>query len=214
MDFKLTAHSICDMMAKAIFRFDPDDLAYLFATGKNELFLRDHLATFMNRHLGLQGDEFIGREWKKHDLTVNNGHSLYAIIEGKSYIHYDAANPTHLEKGKKSIKRDIEKDLGKSRETLLRKSRHNSTCKKIFTAVMFTVELDPTFNESFGNITYAKYHRQGGTRFNGYDKLVEAGRENLERLLGEYGEVHSVFFPVGTYKGMKVHVDFFAVESK
>jgi hypothetical protein len=79
---------------------------------------------------------------------------------------------------------------------------------------MFTVELDPTFNESFGNITYAKYHRQGGSRFNGYDKLVEAGRQNLERLLGEYGEVHSVFFPTGSYKGMKVHVDFFAVESR
>ena len=88
VDFKLTAHSICDMMAKAIFRFDPDDLAYLFATGKNELFLRDHLAAFMNKHLGLKGDEFIGREWKKHDLTVNDGHGLHAIIEGKSYIQF------------------------------------------------------------------------------------------------------------------------------
>ena len=214
MDVDVTAHSVCDMMAKAIFHVNPDDLAYLFATGKNELYLRDHLATFMNKYMGLEGDEFIGREWKKHDLTVNNGHSLHAIIEGKSYIHYDAANPTHLEKGKKSIKRDIEKDLGKSRETLLRRSKRDSNCKKIFTAVMFTVELDPSFNESFGNITYAKYHRQGGTGFNGYDKLVEAGRQNLERLLGEYGEVHSVFFPSGSYKGMKVHVDFFAVESK
>lgn len=213
MDFDLTAQSICNMMAKAIFHVDPDDLAYLFATGKNELFLRDHLATFMNRHMGLKGDEFIGREWNKHDLTVNDGHGLHAIIEGKSYIHYDAANPTHLEKGKKSIKRDIEKDLGKSRDTLLRRLKRDSNCKRIFTAVMFTVEIDSTLDESFGEITYAKYHRQGGTRFNGYDKLVEAGRENLERLLREYGKVHSVFFPTGSYKGMKVHVDFFAVES-
>jgi hypothetical protein len=77
-----------------------------------------------------------------------------------------------------------------------------------------TVEIDPTFNENFGNITYAKYHRQGGTRFGGYDSLVVRGRENLFRLLGEYGEVSSVFFPTGIYKGMKVHVDLFAVESK
>ena len=213
MDFEITAQTVCNMMAKSIFPTDSDDLAYLFATGKNELFLRDHLAAFMNKHLGLKGDEFIGREWKKHDLTVNDGHGLHAIIEGKSYIHYDAANPTHLEKSKKSIKRDIERDLGKSRETLLRKSKRSSDCKKIFTAIMFTVEIDPTFNESFGNVTYAKYHRQGGTRFGGYDNLVEAGRKNLSRLLAEYGEVSSVYFPTGSYKGMKVHVDFFAVES-
>lgn len=212
MNFEITAQDICNMMAKAIFPIDSNDLAYLFATGKNELFLRDHLAVFMNRHLGLVGDEFIGREWNKHDLTINNGHGLYAIIEGKSYIHYDAANPTHLEKGKKSIKRDIERDLEKSKKTL-RKSKQSSDCKKFFTAIMFTVEIDPTFDESFGNITYAKYHRQGGARFGGYDNLVEAGRKNLSRLLAEYGEVSSVHFPTGSYKGMKVHVDFFAVES-
>jgi len=214
MDFEITAQTFCNMMAKSIFPVDPDDLAYLFATGKNELFLRDHLAVFMNKHIGLEGDEFIGREWKKHDLTINDGHRLQAIIEGKSYIHYDAANPTHLEKGKKSIKADIERDLGKSKETLLRRSKRSTDCKRIFTAIMFTVEIDPTFDESFGNVTYAKYHRQGGSRFGGYDNLVQAGRKNLSRLLGEYGEVSSVFFPVGTYKGMKVHVDFFAVESK
>lgn len=213
MEFEITSQSICSMMAKAIFHVDPDDLAYLFATGKNELYLRDHLAAFMNKHLGLEGDEFIGREWKKHDLTINDGHRLHAIIEGKSYIHYDAANPTHLEKGKKSIKADIERDLGKSKETLLRKSKRSLECKKFFTAIVFTVEIDPTLNESFGNVTYAKYHRQGGNRFGGYDNLVEAGRENLSRLLAEYGDVSSVFFPVGTYKGMKVHVDFFSVES-
>lgn len=213
MNGDLTAHSICNMMAKAIHHVNPDDLAFLFATGKNELYLRDHLAAFMNKHLGLEGEEFISREWKKHDLTVNNGHGLHAIIEGKSYIHYDAANPTHLEKGKKSIKRDIERDLGKSSETLLRKSKCSSDCKRFFTAIMFTVEIDPTFDESFGHVTYSKYHRQGGTRFKGYDKLVDVGRKNLSRLLGEYGEVSSVYFPSGSYKGMKVHVDFYAVEN-
>lgn len=214
MDVDITAHAICDMMARSIMHVNPDDLAYLFATGKNELYLRDHLAAFMNKYVGLEGDEFIGREWKKHDLTVNNGHGLHAIIEGKSYIHYDAANPTHLEKGKKSIKRDIERDLGKAKETLLRKPKRDLDCKRIFTAVMFTVEIDPTLNESFENVTYAKYHRQGGKRFGGYRNLVEEGRNNLTRLLEEYGEVSSVFFPVGSYKGMKVHVDFFAVESR
>ena len=96
MNREITAESVCDMMVEALAHVHRDDLAYLFATGKNELYLRDHLAAYMHRNLGLSEEQFIGREWKKHDLTINNGSHPYAIIEGKSYIHYDAANPMHL----------------------------------------------------------------------------------------------------------------------
>jgi len=108
MNRDITAESICDMMIEALAHVHRDDLAYLFATGKNELYLRDHLAAYMHRNLGLSEEQFVGREWKKHDLTINNGAHPYAIIEGKSYIHYDAANPMHLEGGKNTIKHDIE----------------------------------------------------------------------------------------------------------
>ena len=49
MNRDITAESVCDMMVEALAHVHRDDLAYLFATGKNELYLRDHLAAHMHR---------------------------------------------------------------------------------------------------------------------------------------------------------------------
>ena len=213
MNREITAETVCDMMVEALAHVHRDDLAYLFATGKNELYLRDHLAAYMHRNLGLSEEQFIGREWKKHDLTINNGSHPYAIIEGKSYIHYDAANPMHLEGGKKTIKVDIERDLGKTTSTLRRALTRGYDCKRIFTAVMFTVEIAKGHDEALGNITYAQYHRQGGNKFGSYPVLIQQGRTNLRELMSRYGTVSSVPLNTGKYKGMQVTADFFAVEN-
>ena len=213
MNREITADSVCVMMAVALAHVDPDDLAYLFATGKNELYLRDHLAAYMHRNLGLSEGQFIGREWMKHDLTVNNGPNPYAIIEGKSYIHYDAANPKHLEKGKNTIKHDLERDLEKAVKTFKRTLGKRDDRKIIFTAIMFTVGVTKDHDESIGNITYAKYHRQGGNKFGSYPVLIEEGRKNLRELMSRYGSVSSVPLNTGKYKGMQVTADFFAVET-
>ena len=213
MNRDINAESICDMMVEALAHVHRDDLAYLFATGKNELYLRDHLAAFMHRNLGLNEAQFIGREWKKHDLTINNGANPYAIIEGKSYIHYDAANPTHLEGGKNTIKHDIERDLGKTTRSLKRALARGVECKRIFTAVIFTVEISKEHEEAIGNITYAKYHRQGGNKFGSYSVLIQEGRKNLRELMSRYGTVSSVPLNTGKYKGMQVTAEFFAVEN-
>jgi len=213
MNREITADSVCVMMAVALAHVDPDDLAYLFATGKNELYLRDHLAAYMHRNLGLSEEQFIGREWKKHDLSINNGAHPYAIIEGKSYIHYDAANPKHLEKGKNTIKHDLERDLEKAVKTFKRALSKKDDRKIIFTAIMFTVEVTKDHDESIGNITYANYHRQGGNKFGSYPVLIEEGRKNLRNLMSRYGNVSSVQLNTGKYKGMQVTADFFAVEN-
>ena len=55
MDREINEVTICEMMLEASSHLNPDDLAYLFATGKSELFLRDILAAYMNRTLGLDG---------------------------------------------------------------------------------------------------------------------------------------------------------------
>jgi hypothetical protein len=213
MNREITADSVCVMMAVALAHVDPDDLAYLFATGKNELYLRDHLAAYMHRNLELSEEQFIGREWKKHDLTINNGPNPYVIIEGKSYIHYDAANPKHLEKGKNTIKHDLERDLEKAVKTFKRTLGKRDDRKIIFTAIMFTVEVTKDHDETIGNITYAKYHRQGGNKFGSYPVLIEEGRKNLRELMSRYGSVSSVVLNTGKYKGMQVNADFFAVEN-
>ena len=213
MNREITAETVCDMMVEALAHVHRDDLAYLFATGKNELYLRDHLAAYMHRNLGLSEEQFIGREWKKHDLTINNGVHPYAIIEGKSYIHYDAANPKHLEKGKNTIKHDLERDLAKATSTLKRALGKGYDCKRIFTAIIFTVEVAKGHDEALGNITYAQYHRQGGNKFGSYPVLIQEGRKNLRDLMSRYGNVSSVPLNTGKYKGMQVTADFFAVEN-
>ena len=49
-------------------RISPDDLAYLFATGKSELEFRNLIALQM--HDSKKSSEVIAREWHRHDLTV------------------------------------------------------------------------------------------------------------------------------------------------
>lgn len=213
MNREITAESVCDMMVEALAHVHRDDLAYLFATGKNELYLRDHLAAHIHRNLGLSEEQFVAREWKKHDLSIHNGAQPYAIIEGKSYIHYDAANPMHLEGGKNTIKHDIERDLGKTTSTFKRALSKGYDCKRIFTAIIFTVEISKDHEEALGNITYAKYHRQGGNKFGSYSVLIQEGRKNLHELMSRYGKVSSVPLNTGKYKGMQVTADFFAVEN-
>ena len=79
--------------------------------------------------------------------------------------------------------------------------------------VIFTVEVSKDHEEAFGNITYAKYHRQGGNKFGPYPVLIQEGRKNLRELMSRYGQVSSVPLNTGKYKGMQVTADFFAVEN-
>ena len=213
MNQVITADSVTVMMAVALAHVHPDDLAYLFATGKSELYLRDHLAAYMHRNLGLSEEQFIGREWQKHDLSINDGAHPHAIIEGKSYIHYDAANPKHLERGKNTIKHDVERDLAKAHKTFKWAPGKGDDRKVIFTAIIFTVEVTQDHDATIGNITYAKYHRQGGNKFGSYPVLIQEGRKNLRELMSRYGNVSSVPLNTGKYKGMQVTADFFAVEN-
>jgi hypothetical protein len=45
-----------------------------------------------------------------------------------------------------------------------------------------------------------------------FENLLSKGRENLEALLTEHGEVLVNSLPSGTFSGMSVVVDFFVLE--
>ena len=74
MKARIDGRRILEMMSSSLERLHPDDIAFLFATGKNELFLRDVFGAYMNRNLVLSDSEFVAREWKKHDLAIIDGH--------------------------------------------------------------------------------------------------------------------------------------------
>jgi hypothetical protein len=207
---------IAESMEKALHRNSQgnhrnsqDNLAYLFATGKNELYLRDLLAIHLHNTLDLVDDEFVGREWRKHDLSINNGNSPLALIEGKSYIHYDAANDMHLEAGKNTIKHDLEKDLAKCELT---RSKLNSEVKIFFTAILFTVDVRSQESFRFKNLTYGQYHRQGIKKFGSLFALRNKANSNLENLLSRYGKTARIELQVGQYRGLYVVADFHVLQ--
>jgi hypothetical protein len=214
MNKEINEITLCEMMLEAGNQIHPDDIAYLFATGKSELFLRDILAAYMSRTLSLDGrNQYIGREWKRHDLIVNDRLHPLAIIEGKSYIHKDAANNVRLLKGEKSIAADLKRDSQKSRKTLrkyLGKAEREGIV--IFTTVLFTVDIPEDWDSDYGQVTYSKYHQSYIKKFGGSKNLIEAGNSALGDLLSKYGQVHQVRLNSGLFQGMQVTVDFFALK--
>jgi len=200
---------ICQAMVAALKNVTPSDLAYLFATGKNELHLRDLLAIHFHNSLKLEGDEFVGREWRKHDLSINSGNSPLVVIEGKSYIHYDAANKMHLEGGKNTIKHDLEKDLAKCHAS---NSKSKVETKIFFTAILFTVEVLNSGDYRYKNLTYGQYHKQGIKKFGSLTELRKEGNKNLSGLLAQYGETSAIELRSGAYRNLSVVADFHALQ--
>jgi hypothetical protein len=203
------AEFVVKAMATSLSNVPVDDLAYLFATGKNELYLRDLLATYLHNSLNLEGDEFVGREWRKHDLSINRGNIPLVVIEGKSYIHYDAANKVHLEGGKNTIKHDLEKDLAKC---YLTNAKSKEEAKIFFTAILFTVGVNEVKDYRFKNLTYGQYHRQGINRFGSMSALRNEGNLNLQTLMSRYGITTSIQLPTGIYRGLSVVADFHVLQ--
>ena len=206
---KLNPEFIAKAMNFALGNTPPNDLAYLLATGKSELNLRDQLAIHLNKTLEFGEDEFVGREWRKHDLTINRGKSPLALIEGKSYIHYDAANKMHLENGKNTIKHDLERDLEKCHHS---NKKSKLETKIFFTAILFTVEALNPEDYRHGDLTYGTYHRQGIRRFGTLPALRQEGNENLSGLLSRYGTTHHVELSPGHYRNLAVVADFHVLQ--
>jgi hypothetical protein len=207
MKSSITPIDILQMMREGAKLLPPDDLAFLYATGKNELLLRDLLAIHMSKSLELNSDEVVAREWKRHDLTVLKSGIPKLLIEGKVGIHLDAANPKKLLTAKKSMKADLENDINKMTKTL----KNVSDGSAYITNALFTVEISKNADFNYGQVTYAKSHISGARKYKGYESLVVEARERLNSVLGNYGELSSGEIEIGKYAGTQVHLDFFVL---
>ena len=209
---EISPFSIAEMMVEATASYHPDDLAYLFATGLSENVLRDALSAYMHRTLGLDNHQFVGREWKKTDITIHDGAHPLAFIEGKAYLHKDAADPGRLKKNLKSIKRDLEKDIAKSRKALNEILGKDHGAKNFFTVALSTTHIPDDYHIGYGNITYAKYHREWFKKLGTPENVIIAGNKELINLLSAYGTVEHVRLKTGNYSGIPVTVDFFVLD--
>ena len=180
---------------------EPDDMAYLFATGKSELEIRNALALYLYREL--EPSQHVLREWKRHDLAVldSSGQPM-VIIEGKVWSHTDVLTPKKLLDGEKSIKTALEDDIQKLVDS--KKKYPNVRC--FITIVLFSIDVTTSSADLQTSeiVKYEPLHRRGMKKYRTLSKLKSAGREKLGDFLDDYGQ--TMFLPMGrgNYHGMEV----------
>ena len=206
-DGKINLDDLMSLCVKAIHEIDPDDLAYLFATGKSELEIRNQIALYMHRNRS--DNQVISREWKRHDLAVLENGNPQLIIEGKSWIHADAANPRKLYNGEKSILHGLQKDLKKIKAT----SKKYTQVNGYISIILFTVDVTVKTKKEMKNMSI-KYDDAHFKAIN-LKKIAfdgTGGKEALSEFLKKYGAIKRYPLDVGEYMGCKVAADFFILK--
>jgi hypothetical protein len=204
-------HQVASLMKEAFAKVDPQSLAYLYATGKSELYARDLLSAHLNTFSDLPQNYFVGREWKRHDMTINNGPRPVLIVEGKSNTHFDAADKGRLLKNKVNMRKSAKDDLKKSEETLKSIYGRRDAAPIVITNLLFGIDLDPAYDLKLHEIGYAEEFRKAIKKHGGFNAMVDKARTNVNSMLSEFGDVAFTPIECGTYRGMKVVIDFFAV---
>ena len=207
-EFDIDADEMMKLMVEAIEEIDPDDLAYLFATGKSELEIRNQIALHMHRNS--RANQVVSREWNRHDLAVLEYGRPRIVVEGKSWIHADAADPHKLTRGDKSILKGLERDLEKLAETRSK----NTDVSTFVTMVLFTIDLEGCSARQLkeAHIKYAGTHLRGIKNHADAEELAGRGRGALSQFLTEYGVVKRHPLNVGQYLRFKVEADFFLLQ--
>jgi hypothetical protein len=205
-------HQIASFMQQAFAQVDPKSLAYLYATGKSELYARDLLSSFINNLPDFPNNYFVGREWKRHDMTINNGELPVLIVEGKSNTHYDAANKGRLLKNDTNMRKSVQDDVRKSKDTLRKAYGKKGAAPIVITNLLFGVDLDPKYDLKLYEIGYAAEFRKAIKKHGSFDQMVENARTGVKDMLSEFGEVAYAPIECGTYRGMRVVIDFFAMK--
>ena len=204
-----TLDRIRGLFAHARDLIESEDMAYLFATGKSELEIRNALALYLHRNL--KPSQHALREWRRHDLAiVDSFDQPMLIIEGKVWSHTDVLTSKKLLVGEKSIKAALENDIQKLADS--KKKYPNVRC--FITIILFSIDVaSRSENSSTSEIVkYEALHRRGINKFETMEKLEDEGRTKLRNLLDKYGE--SMFLPMwnGIYHGMEVSSEVLILE--
>jgi len=197
------------MISRSLERIEPDDAAYLFATGKSELEIRNALALHLHHNLA-QGQIAI-REWKRHDLAVLDSKlQPLMILEGKVWSHTDVVTSKKLMNGRKSIRAELENDLKK----LAKASDKYPGVAGFITIVLFSIDIDEidSLHEYRDVVKYASLHRRGIHSKGGIENLRDEAREKMTVFLKPYGDFISLPLWKGSFHGMTVQSEIFIMK--
>jgi len=205
---RMNTKKLMDTMHMASMQMSSKDLAYLFATGKSELEFRNQIA--LHLHKIKTPSQVIAREWKRHDLTILESGVPKVIVEGKSWIHFDATYDTKLRQGNRSILSGMLKDIQKMEDT---KSKFPEVdC--FISVLLFTVDVSQVDKKALHNaqVTYADQHKRAIKKYGSAEGVVQFARSNLKQMLEEYGHVERKSIETDSYLGMPVFVDLFLIQ--
>ena len=154
-------------------RFSQDSTAlWVTATGKPELFVRDHLGAIIAEK---NPDLIVSREWKKHDLALLDEHAdVQVLIEGKHLYDFDLHSKSIRGRYRDSLLQDLEK-MTKRIES------HN------YVSLLMTSIRTPVPN-SLARVT--KYSLGINKALNKYGpELMEKSVLEARDFLAEFGEI-------------------------
>lgn len=200
--------AMMSLMMSAINEINPDDLAFLFASGKSELEIRNQIGLYLHRIA--KSEQIVTREWLRHDLAILEHGVPKILIEGKSWIHADAVNPSKMHSGKKSIVHGLKQDIKKMLNTESKYTEIN----KYITVILFTVDVQRAskVRAKEAAITYADSHRRGIKAHENAIELAGRGRGALSDLLSSYGVVKRSSLNTGYFHEFRVEADFFLLK--
>lgn len=200
--------AMMSLMMSAINEIDPDDLAFLFASGKSELEIRNQIGLHLHRIAN--SEQIVTREWLRHDLAILEHGVPKILIEGKSWIHADAVSPGKMHSGKKSIVHGLKQDIKK----MLNTESMYTEINKYITVILFTVDVQRSSKgrAKEAAITYADSHRRGIKDHENAIELAGRGRGALSDLLSSYGVVKRSSLNTGYFHEFKVEADFFLLK--
>lgn len=208
LDTNIDPDSMMSLMTNAISEISADDLAFLFATGKSELEIRNQIALYMHRNL--HSNYIVTREWRRHDLAVLENGKPKVLVEGKSWIHADAVNPGKMHSGKNSIVAGLERDIKKMNST----AGGNPEVNQFITVALFTVDVQRASKHRVDEaaIPYAGTHRRAIAQHENAIELAGRGRGALSDLLIRYGSVKRAPLMEGYFHEFRVEADFFLLK--
>ena len=200
--------AMMSLMMSAINEINPDDLAFLFASGKSELEIRNQIGLYLHRIAN--SEQIVTREWLRHDLAILEHGVPKILIEGKSWIHADAVNPSKMHSGKKSIASGLRQDIKK----MLKTESKYTEINKYITVILFTVDVERSSKARAKEaaITYADSHRRGIKAHENSIELAGRGRGALSDLLSSYGVVKRSSLNTGYFHEFRVEADFFLLK--
>jgi hypothetical protein len=192
----------------AFLALNPADLAFMFASGKSEGYLRDVLGAHLSKQFDHSSFVHVTREWKKHDLAIMDERLPLLLIEGKSWISHDAYRKSKLLKDKKSILAGALRDA----EKLISTAKRYPDVEIYLSTVIYGVDTGEISNPRDFNVAYGDSHQQGIKSAGSFEDLVSIGRSHASELFQAFGPLRRIPLIAGRYMGMQVEADFFLVQ--